>query len=196
MTYVKFNKNDPLNGILSNFYKMSPDFISFNSTLGGYSSNQSIVVERNQSECLFWHGRQSDGNFTIILKQKLLLTDYVLENAGCSSSTRSHPEEFNLYGSNDNKKWTLIDKRTDQKFCGKPGCDTGVIQNYTIKTPKPFTHFKFESSRNSEDQNRDYFIMRQIEFFGVINPPQHKTQCIKTYSRSFTYYIIYIVYST
>ena len=197
MISIKYNEKDPLNGILSNFYKISSDFVGFNASLGPSSARQSIVVERNQDNCLFWYGKTTDGNFTIILKHKLLLTDYVLMNAGCSSASRSYPEAFNLYGSNDNKKWTLIDERTNQKFCGTPGCTAGNSKKYSINIHKPFTHFKFVSLINSESQSYTYFIMRQIEFFGVINPSQCNTKCIKTYTTPRNiHFIICIIYST
>ena len=167
MVFIKYDSNRPLSGLLSYFYyKNLTNFYEIDAGTGTDGKEPSILFKRDKDECDFWYGTSSRPNLTIKLKHRLLLTNYEIENAGCSTKARTFPKAFNLFGSNNGKDWTLIDNQTNQNFCGEIVCATRNISEYSIKNHVPFRFFRMQSTNNSGGQS--YLILRSIEMYGFL----------------------------
>ena len=159
MVFIKYDSNRPLNGLLSYiYYKNLSNFYEIDAATGAEGKEPSILFKRDKDECDFWYGTSSRPNLTIKLKHRLLLTNYEIENAGCSTKGRSYPKAFNLFGSNNGKDWTLIDNQTSQSFCDEKVCTTRNISEYSIKNRVPFRFFRMQSTKNSKEK-RNLVIM-------------------------------------
>ena len=61
-------------------------------------------------------------------------------------SPQYDPSDWTLKGSNDGKKWVIVDKRQNQKFCSRFQEALCVVQN-----PQPFKKYKLEANTANKD---------------------------------------------
>ena len=67
---------------------------------------------------------------------------YVIFSA--NDAANRDPAAWNLYGSNDNSTWTLLDSRTGQSFASR-----FLPKTYTIASPAQYAYYKWEVTANN-----------------------------------------------
>ena len=105
-------------------------------------------------------------NITFEFSAPILITSYSLRNAYKVNAPHSYPTSWNLYGSNDNESWILIDSKEDQQFCDQTMCEETNILSFRVDIENYFSFIRIESAHNSEE--KEYLILSAIEFFGEI----------------------------
>ena len=69
------------------------------------------------------------------------------------------PMDWRLEGSDDGKKWTLLDQRTGEKFSGRR-----EARKFTIKDPKAFSYYRLSIDKPLKAGNG--IQLSELEFTG------------------------------
>lgn len=96
------------------------------------------------------------------LKDKVSLTAYSFKSRG--DWGENNPLEWNLYGSNDKKRWNIIHhKERNSYFDG-----LNKEKSFSFRKTIPYKHFKIMNLGTNSHSNY-HFAFNLIEFFGVLN---------------------------
>ena len=195
---IPYDDNNKLHGIFYFFNDiLKQRLFSISTTTHSLTKDYDPIqtTYRNNSENFYWCSTENNPNITFSFNQiSILLTDYVISNA----PKHTFPEEFVVYGSNDNETWYEIDKKEEVNFCGTTNghCSTSIPNKFTTTYPKFYSNIKFMNLKNSYyEENKNYILFSSIEFFGQINYYQiYSIKCLITINmRALCYQLINII---
>ena len=168
--FIKLPSNNAdLNGILYNLYYQNPtNYFSLVSIDGskvnddGWSEKEVLInpsitgTSIKDAWCSF---NEPYANISIhFSKHFLTLTNYTLKTR--TTTANDFPTGWILYGSLDNKTWTMIDEKADVKELNQ----LNLAKTYSVKQIGTYKHFRFIQTSNSD--NRYVFGLSKVEFFG------------------------------
>ena len=95
------------------------------------------------------------------------------------------PNDLEILGSNDNKTFQRISRLNDVNI------DNEVFTRKCQEIQKPFRFFKFKQHGENTIQTLRLHI-REIEFFGVLNPLPKQCQCATTFHTLFLFFFVFL----
>ena len=96
----------------------------------------------------------------IIQMQYIKIIAYSLKSK--TTNAIDNPISWELYGSIDNKTWSLFDKKTNSDCLNN-------IHVYTTNTTGIGFYKQFKFIQNINSENRHYFCLNKVDFFGTFS---------------------------
>ena len=174
-SYYPINETQPFDGIF-NYLQTQTGYqnltethivkLTTSSTLDGYPESNIFNKESNETVG-FWASIGEEPNEWIqidFIKNKIALTGYTI-----SRYYWDFQKQFDVYGSDDGKKWSSIHR---QKHLKQPDPSSQKLINiYHTKKPLFRRYIKFVQSgqRFNHGNNDNRFILHRIELFGILN---------------------------
>ena len=128
---------------------------------------------------LCYQSSSEDPSFIVTFDAPFLISGYSLSNK-VGSGNNSFPRDWILYGSNSQDfsqetHLNILDKQENQLFCENQNvCSTMHTNIYsTVNVYKryiPYRTYFFKQTKSSV--NRDYLLLRAIDFYGVLCPEE------------------------
>ena len=167
---IPYSEENQLNGIFTFFnHILKKQLFSIYTITNSYFYSDPIKTTfRDQNNTYFWVSEPNYPNITFSFDNPIYLTDYTIKNA----LNHSFPEDFAVFGSNNNDTWTQIDTANDNQFCltetGNCGSSQTII-HFIVDNPGLYKYIRLMNIKNSEHDDNFYMIFSSIEFFGVIS---------------------------
>ena len=160
---IPYNEENQLNGIFTFFNHILKQhlFSIYTITNSCASSDPIKTTFRDQNDSFYWVSERDYPNITFSFDNPIYLTDYTMKNA----LNHSFPEDFAVFGSNNNDTWTQIDTANDNQFCLTENCNSQKIIPFTVDNPGLFKYIRLMNIKNSEHDDYIYIIFSSIEFF-------------------------------
>ena len=152
---MQLNNNHKIRNIIKPI-----DFTEF------YYANNSYKENSLKGDYYFpfsWERRGTKSGLKFHLRNEEYVTDYLMSVSFDNPSLLRMPKNWNLYGSNDNLKWNLIDERIEQIDWIK-----NEIRRYKIKDPGFYKFYKIlileANNENSLIRIKNFALVSNYSF--------------------------------
>ena len=174
-----FPETNSMNGIFAYLKYLDGEYgsrytIEANLSVG----NPFDLVSYHDTEQSYVYTKKGEYDITVTFNTSFFYpTHYSIVNAGTGkedNGAHSYNKDWDFVGIDDNLKEHLLDRQRNNTFCDKNLCSERITKTMIIEKPKAFKKFILRTIKggnsNYEINGSDYFILKAIEFFGILCP--------------------------
>ena len=168
-----FPDGNSLKGIFAYLKYLDGEYTSRYSleSVAGSSGFENIIKPADSSQS-FYNTAAGHYDISVTFTGLFLPTHYTIVNANYDGVfEHSFNKAWKLIGV-DNSHEVILDHQKGIEFCdGKTLCSNSVIKTFKVKNPKAHRTLILRADIGSNSEGYNYFIVRYIEFFGILFPP-------------------------
>ena len=167
---ILFKEKSEFDGIIKYIQNLTQNTNNIDITSSSIMSNDSSrsplnVISFDNRKNIFTSENVEDSWICFdFIDKKVIPLNYSIRSCNSSISC-ANPKSWVLEGSNDKRKWDIVDKQENSQFLN----GSNFVRNFVIQNPV-FTEFRYLRLRQTEpnwcDNNRLY--IDAIEFFGYL----------------------------